>query len=121
MCGSGIVNVHLTHTSQPASWSAVELCCLGLAVRWVRCEAGGLLEQVETTISRGRIVFQHGQVLAEPGSSRFVELPPFAPAAFEGLDKRQASWIQEEFPYRLYGQTPVKRTTAQKLSGRDEL
>lgn len=74
--------------------------------------------QVETTISRGRIVFQHGQVLAEAGSSRFVELPPFAPAAFEGLEKRHASWLQEEFPY---GQTPVKRDLVHELSSRDEL
>jgi len=41
---------------------------------------------VETTISRGRVVWQHGQLNVEPGSGRFVPLPLHGPL-FDGLPK----------------------------------
>ncbi|KAF5832220.1 hypothetical protein DUNSADRAFT_11977 [Dunaliella salina] len=41
---------------------------------------------VETTISRGRLVWQHGQLNVESGSGRFVPLPLHGPL-FDGLPK----------------------------------
>ena len=52
------------------------------------------IEQVETTISRGRLAFHNNEVLVDRGSGRFVKLAPWAPAVFDGQQQRDATWIQ---------------------------
>ncbi|GAX85193.1 hypothetical protein CEUSTIGMA_g12611.t1 [Chlamydomonas eustigma] len=64
--------------------------------------------KVVMTISRGRVVWEHGKLNVTRGSGHFVPLPPFGPL-YEGLSKQQTS-IQ--LPQR-YGPTPVRRAGAE--------
>ena len=73
--------------------------------------------QVVTTISQGRVVWEHGKLHVLPGTGRFIPRPVFPPL-FEGLDRTDAAWLRTEFPY---GTTPVVRADDQARSARDEL
>lgn len=70
-----------------------------------------------TTISQGKIVWDHDKLSVEPGSGRFIRRQPFAPHSYQGMKEQAANWIAEEFPY---GSVPVKRK-GDKAGGRDEL
>lgn len=48
--------------------------------------------KVEVTISRGRVVWKDGELRVEPGSGRYVELPPFS-YLFDGIDKVDAAYL----------------------------
>lgn len=47
--------------------------------------------KIETTISRGRVVWENGELNVEPGSGRYVHLPPYS-YLFNGLDKIDAAY-----------------------------
>ena len=74
--------------------------------------------QVVTTISQGKVVWDHGKLSVEPGSGRFIPRKPFAPHVYDGIKQQEALWIQEEFPY---GATPVKRKGDKATLQREEL
>lgn len=61
--------------------------------------------QVVVTISQGKVVYEDGKLNVVAGAGRFVPMP-LHPPIFEGMDKRNALRLSEEFPY---GQTPVRR------------
>jgi len=61
---------------------------------------------VVVTISRGRVVWENGQLSVRPGTSRFVQLPTHGPL-FEGLGLRAEA--ARKLPY---GETPVVRSAA---------
>lgn len=68
--------------------------------------------KVETTISRGRLVWHNNKLNVKPGTGRYVEMPLFGPL-FTGLDVQDAARLQ-----LAYGPVPVSR---QPFGGRDEL
>lgn len=74
--------------------------------------------QVSTTISRGRVAFADGQIKLKAGSGRFVKLPAFAPAVYEGLEEQGKARLEEMFPY---GSIPVRREGDQAAHIPDEL
>ncbi|VAH65114.1 unnamed protein product [Triticum turgidum subsp. durum] len=59
---------------------------------------------VEVTISRGRVVWEDGNLNAVPGAGRYVRTPPFG-YLFDGLDKSDAV-------YRASLRAPVQRGEA---------
>uniref|UniRef100_A0A453FRH9 dihydropyrimidinase n=3 Tax=Aegilops tauschii subsp. strangulata TaxID=200361 RepID=A0A453FRH9_AEGTS len=59
---------------------------------------------VEVTISRGRVVWEDGNLNAVPGAGRYVRTPPFG-YFFDGLDKSDAV-------YRASLRAPVRRGEA---------
>ncbi|VAH80856.1 unnamed protein product [Triticum turgidum subsp. durum] len=59
---------------------------------------------VEVTISRGRVVWEDGNLNAVPGAGRYVRTPPFG-YLFDGLDKSDAV-------YRASLRAPVRRGEA---------
>jgi len=59
---------------------------------------------VEITISRGRIVWQEGNLNVVPGSGRYITMPPFG-YLFDGIDKADADYLAS-----LHA--PVQRVTA---------
>jgi len=61
--------------------------------------------KVVVTISQGNVVWEGGRLSVVAGSGRFVRMPLFPPM-FEGQDRRDATWLAENFPY---GETPVRR------------
>ncbi len=71
--------------------------------------------QVVVTISRGRVVWEGGQLHVQPGTGRFLALKPFGPL-FEGLDKEDALYgVMRGFPdYRALRQKCVGATGACK-------
>ena len=75
--------------------------------------------QVTVTISRGRILWQAGRLVAKPGTGRFIRMPLFG-ALFEGLDRQEQ--LEAEASAKAYGPTPVRRVDAVKGQGsRQEL
>lgn len=61
--------------------------------------------KVTVTISRGRVVWENGQLNVEKGSGRYVPLPVHGPL-FDGLEEREQRARRVEFPY---GPVPVDR------------
>lgn len=75
-----------------------------------------IVGKVVTTISRGKVVWENGQLNVVKGAGRFMKLPLFTPM-FEGVALRDAAWLAKTFPY---GHTPVNRDT-NSLRDTDEL
>ena len=73
--------------------------------------------QVITTISQGRVVWEHGKLHVQPGRGRFIPRPAFPPM-FDGLNRTDAAWLHANFPY---GRTPVIRNDDQANLTRNEL
>ncbi|KAK1292249.1 hypothetical protein QJS10_CPB17g01662 [Acorus calamus] len=48
--------------------------------------------RVEVTISRGKVVWENGKLMVEPGYGRYVKMPPFS-YLFEGLDRADAAYL----------------------------
>lgn len=57
---------------------------------------------MEVTISQGRVVWQEGELKVEPGSGRYVEMPPFG-YLFDGLEKMDENYLSSL-------RAPVRRT-----------
>ncbi|GKV26282.1 hypothetical protein SLEP1_g35615 [Rubroshorea leprosula] len=57
--------------------------------------------KVEVTIAGGRIVWQNDELKVEPGSGRYIEMPPYS-YLFNGIDKADAKYISSL-------RAPVKR------------
>ena len=74
--------------------------------------------QVVTPISQGKVVWNNGKLSVEPGSGRFIRRKTFAPHVYDGSNRLEELWIQEEFPY---GPTPVKRKGDKARLQREEL
>ncbi len=71
-----------------------------------RTHAGKRIQgKVVVTISRGRVVWEGGALHVQPGTGRFLPLPPFGPL-FEGLGAQDERASELQFPY---GATPVLR------------
>ncbi|XP_020518041.1 dihydropyrimidinase isoform X3 [Amborella trichopoda] len=47
--------------------------------------------KIEVTISRGRIVWENGELKVEPGTGRYVPMPPFS-YLFDGIDKMDSAY-----------------------------
>lgn len=65
------------------------------------------------TVSRGRVVWEGGQLHVSPGTGRFVDLPCGGPL-FQGLEDQEAGRVAAEFPH---GPTPVQREPADEPAG----
>jgi len=48
--------------------------------------------KVEVTISRGKVVWEHDKLMVEPGSGRYISMPPFG-YLFHGMDKMDAAYL----------------------------
>lgn len=48
--------------------------------------------KVEVTISRGRVVWENGQLKVAPGTGKYVELPPFS-YLFDGIEKADQNYL----------------------------
>eukprot|EP00803_Ostreobium_quekettii_P009148 evm.model.scf_3327.1 EVM.evm.TU.scf_3327.1 scf_3327:2116-3336(+) len=68
-------------------------------------EGKRIMGKVVVTISRGRIVWENGNLNVTPGTGRFVEMLPMGPL-FEGLD------ILDQEAMHPLGTTPVHHTHA---------
>ncbi|KAH7415095.1 hypothetical protein KP509_14G026900 [Ceratopteris richardii] len=55
-------------------------------------EGWTLRGKIETTISRGRIVWENGKLNVSPGSGRFIPLPPYS-YLFNGIDKIDSDYL----------------------------
>ncbi|KAG5517347.1 hypothetical protein RHGRI_037933 [Rhododendron griersonianum] len=60
--------------------------------------------KVEVTISRGRVVWENGQLNVAPGSGKYIEMPPFG-YLFDGIDKVDSNYLSSL-------RAPVKRSKA---------
>lgn len=60
--------------------------------------------KVEVTISRGRVVWENGQLNVAPGSGKYIEMPPFG-YLFDGIDKADSNYLSSL-------RAPVKRSKA---------
>jgi dihydropyrimidinase len=57
--------------------------------------------KVETTIAGGRVVWENDELKVEPGTGKYVEMPPFS-HLFDGIDKVDAEYLSSL-------KAPVKR------------
>ncbi|KAG5517343.1 hypothetical protein RHGRI_037931 [Rhododendron griersonianum] len=60
--------------------------------------------KVEVTISKGRVVWENGQLNVAPGSGKYIEMPPFG-YLFDGIDKVDSNYLSSL-------RAPVKRSKA---------
>lgn len=60
--------------------------------------------KVEITISRGRIVWEDGKLRIDPGSGRYIMMPPFS-YLFDGIEKKDAAYLSSL-------RAPVQRSRA---------
>jgi len=60
--------------------------------------------KVEVTISRGRVVWENGQLNVAPGTGKYIEMPPFG-YLFDGIDKADSNYLSSL-------RAPVKRFKA---------
>jgi hypothetical protein len=62
---------------------------------------------VTHTLSRGRLAWADGVLRCEPGTSRFVPTPPFAPTLFGGMAERDKARAQVHRPVARAGDEPA--------------
>ena len=63
--------------------------------------------RVTHTLSRGRLAWADGVLRCEPGTSRFVPTPPFAPTLFGGMAERDKARAQVHRPVARAGDEPA--------------